>query len=167
VRKRLGTFLVFAVVLTAGALIGSAVTQWRPSEEPAADTSAVPATLGERVRVEVLNAGGRSGMAQRATDLLRARGFDVVYFGNAETFDQETSTVLDRVGRLEAARAVADALDIGAVRSEPDQDLYLDVTVRLGSAWKPAGTGAESGSTESRPWWDPRRILDGDEDDRR
>lgn len=157
-RRLLGNVLVFAVVLAAGALLGSAVTQWSPLEVGRPDGAAPPAEMGQRVRVEVLNAGGRSGMAQRATDLLRARGFDVVYFGNAERFDRERSTVLDRMGREEAARAVARALGIAAVRSEPDEELYVDVTVRLGSAWEPGR--ARGDPPDSLSWWDPRRLLD-------
>ena len=161
-RHLLGTLLVFGVVLSLGALIGSAITQWSPSEQAPPDSALRPAVVGERVRVEVLNAGGRAGMAQRATDLLRARGFDVVYFGKAETFDQERTTVLDRVGRTTAARAVARALGVeaSAVRREPDEELYLDVTVRLGSAWSPSGAGREA-PADTLPWWDLRRLLYG------
>ena len=43
-----------------------------------------------RIRVEVLNAGGEPGMARMATDQLRDRGFDVVYFGNAESFGRDS-----------------------------------------------------------------------------
>lgn len=90
-----------------------------------------------RVRVEVLNGAGRAGLAREATERLRDRGLDVVYFGNAREFGRDSSVVLDRVGREEAARAVAEALGITAVRSEPDSTLLLDVTVILGKDWPP------------------------------
>ncbi len=93
-----------------------------------------------RVRVEVLNAGGRRGAAHEATELLRKRGFDVVYFGNADSFGEDPSVVLDRVGRRDDARVVADALGIDSVRSEPDPNLYLDVSVMLGREWRPIDT---------------------------
>ena len=114
--------------------------------------------VGERVRVEVLNASGERGMAGLATDELRDLGFDVVYFGNAETFDLESSVVLDRAGRLDAARSVADALGIRTIRSEPDSNLYLDTTVRLGRDWVPAGERTVQEEPEERPWWDLRRF---------
>ena len=41
------------------------------------------------------------------------------------------------VGDLETARAVARVLRIGTVVSEPDPNLYVDVSVLLGSAWTP------------------------------
>lgn len=150
--------LVFLVVLAAGILVGSAVTQWQPSGSPA-DSLARPMDFGERVRVEVLNAGGRPDMARRAMDILRSRGFDVVYFGNAESFGHDTSRVLDRVGRVDAARDVADALGIEVVESETDRNLYLDVTVRLGLDWEPADAFAGPSSGDSTEWWDPAADL--------
>jgi hypothetical protein len=116
------------------------------------------------VRVEVLNGGGRSGVAREATSALRDLGFDVVYYGNAETFSQEPSVVLDRVDHLEAARWAADALGIRYVRSEPDSNRYVDVTVRLGPEWSPPETAAE-GEEPPAPWWDLRRYFRGKDPD--
>jgi hypothetical protein len=90
---------------------------------------------GARVRVEVLNAGGVRGMAAQARDRLRDEGFDVVHFGNASAFGREASVVVHRGGEMEAARAVAEALGIGEVVSEPDPTLLVEVTVLLGSGW--------------------------------
>lgn len=150
----LRTLAAFGVVLAVGALLGSAVTQWRTSS-PSADSAAAPLQpqIGERIRVEVLNAGGRSRMARRATDILRSRGFDVVYFGNADRFGQDSSRVLDRVGRADAARAVARALGISRVETEPDRNLHLEVTVRLGSDWEPAAAAAPSPAAEGTDGW--------------
>ncbi|HSR42112.1 MAG TPA: LytR C-terminal domain-containing protein [Longimicrobiales bacterium] len=153
---RLHTGAVFLVVLAAGALLGSALVQWRGPGGPSDAVPLQPQVDG-RIKVEVLNAGGRRDMAKRATDLLRDRGFDVVYFGNAERFDQTASVVLDRVGRPDAARAVAEALGIESVRSEIDRNLYLEVTVRLGSGWEPALAPQPGAGSGAGPWWDPRR----------
>lgn len=89
---------------------------------------------GRATRVEVLNGAGRSGMARAATDRLRAAGYDVVFFGNARTFT-DTSYVLDRVGRTDAARAVAQALGISRVHTAIDSTLFLEATVILGQDW--------------------------------
>lgn len=148
------------VVLAVGAFLGSALQQWllapggRP---PGAPEPPVPVAGGERVRVEVRNGGGKAGMAHEATELLRARGFDVVFYGNARPFDRETSEVLDRVGRPEMARSVADALRIPVVRSAPDSNLYLDVSVVLGQDWEPPDTEAEP--VVPSAWWDLRRFF--------
>ena len=114
-----------------------------------------------RVRVEVLNAGGVSGKARDATFALREAGFDVVDFGNAPGWDPADpvleSTVYDRVGRLDAARAVAARLGIDNVLSDPDPNLYVDVTVVVGRSWAGPNAGSRAGeSGPSRPWWDPR-----------
>jgi hypothetical protein len=97
-------------------------------------------------------------MARLATDHLRDRGFDVVYFGNADTFGQDSTVVLDRSARPRAAAAVGQALGTPWVESRPDANLYLDVTVMLGSDWAPDVSEIEAVDGES-PWWDVRRFL--------
>ena len=162
--ERLRALVLLGVVLAAGIFIGSAVSQWNPLPQqeivvrPPGNSTAVG--LG-RVRVEVLNAGGREDMARLATDHLRDRGFDVVYFGNAETFGQDSTVVLDRAGRPAAAAAVGQALGTHWVESQPDANLYLDVTVLLGSGWVPDVSGEEGDGGEGGEvsWWDVRRFL--------
>jgi len=97
-------------------------------------------------------------MARAATDQLRDLGFDVVYFGNADDFDRTSTVVVDRVGRLDKASAVAAALGTSAVESDPDEELYLDVTVLLGADWDNAPAEEDlDGSPE--PWWHLSRWL--------
>lgn len=157
--RRLRALILVAALLTAGVFAGSSLSQWWAVPGSAATASTARAVLAprERVRVEVLNAAGRQNLAREATDLLRDEGFDVVYFGNAGAFGGEPSIVLDRVGRIDLARGVADALGIRAVRSEPDTNLFVDVSVRLGTEW--AQPVAASPSAPPAPWWDPRRLL--------
>ncbi|MEX2527157.1 MAG: LytR C-terminal domain-containing protein [Gemmatimonadota bacterium] len=110
-----------------------------PALSPAAESGRDSVTTMERVRVEVLNAGGMVGAARAATDELRDQGFDVVYYGNAPAFGRDTTLILDRTHWPEAAHRVADALEqtLGRleVRTEPDSTLYVDVTVLLGKDW--------------------------------
>lgn len=124
-------------------------------------TADLPAWTGERVRVEVLNAGEVPGAAREATEHLRSVGFDVVTFGNARTFDHDRpSSVVDRVGRSDLAGAVAAALGIDNVQSDPDPNLYVDVTVVLGRDWSgPGASIPEPGG--SPPWWDPSGWFEG------
>jgi hypothetical protein len=114
----------------------------------------------ERVRVEVRNAGGVSGQARAATARLRDLGFDVVSFGNAGRFDRDSSMVVDRVGRADLARAVADILGIPQVVADPDPNLFVDVTVLLGRDWlgDEAAVEAERAAPEREPW-DPRGWI--------
>lgn len=108
------------------------------------EDDAIPAAVAARaigdpaqVRVEVLNGAGTEGLARAATQSLRGNGFDVVYFGNAPSFDRGRSVVLDRVDDPGRARAVAVALGIDSVASAPDSTLLLDVSVVLGDDWPP------------------------------
>lgn len=149
-------------VLAVGAYLGSALYQWvaEPGLIPAAPGRAPD--VAERVRVEVLNGGGRDNMARTATDHLRDQGFDVVFYGNYGDCCADSSVVVDRVGNLAWARAVADALGIAQVRSEPDSNLYLDVSVVVGGAWDPpraAGVGSMLETVDTLRWWDPRRLF--------
>ena len=111
------------------------------------------------VEVQVLNGGGVSGMAGLATEALRRDSFDVVEFGNASNFDPERpSVVISRAGSVSMAWAVADSLGISNVLSEPDPNLYVDVTVVLGSEWTEP---PEQTPEEARRFWDPRSWFGG------
>jgi len=146
------------LVAVAGLLASAAYLGRRFPEAGAAEQPRyVPR---ERVRVEVLNAGGVAGMARDVMNLLRDDGFDVVQFGNASSFDRDTTVVIDRVGRVELAEGVANALGIGNVLVEPDPDLFVDVTVLLGRDWAArAGDAEDFGAPPSRAPWDPRGWL--------
>lgn len=108
-----------------------------PADAPPVRDSVARAPSGPRVRVEVLNATGRAGLARRVTERLRAQGFDVVYFGNAGGPKQDSTVVLDRSGRVGAAAAVARALGTGRVQRRAGAPPDLDVTVVLGLDWPP------------------------------
>ncbi len=89
-----------------------------------------------RIRVQVLNTTKTRGLARRATRLLRDQGYDVVEMGTTSpTID--TTLVLDRSKHPEWAAAVAKALRPSRTLSRPDSSRYLDVTVLLGSTWRP------------------------------
>lgn len=142
------------VVVVIGLFVGTISQLQRiPEQESLVSPTINIPKNSKRIRVEVLNAGGESGMARLATDLLRDQGFDVVYFGNAPAFGKDSTVVLDRSGRLEAAQAVGDVLEANLILSEPDSNLYLDVTVLLGKEWKPKIQGIEDHPKKKIPWW--------------
>ena len=118
-------------------LAASAALQWWEPPETEPITAEMVANPGERVTVQVLNAGGVAGMAQAATGILRDAGFDVVEFGNADSFDRDSSVVLARMGRVDLASMVAEALAIPVYQDEADTTAFVDITVLLGSAWDP------------------------------
>ena len=90
-----------------------------------------------RIRVQVINTTRTRGLARRATQLLRDQGFDVVEMGTGGPA-RDSTLVLDRSGHPAWATTVAQILG-PASRAEPrpDSSRYLDVTVLLGSAWRP------------------------------
>jgi hypothetical protein len=100
-------------------------------ERPASDTSDL---VGEIIQVEVRNGAGVDHLAERTTQYLRDRGFDVVDVGNHSSFDQEHSVIIDRIGNPEAARDVAEALGIPPerVRKNVKPQYYLDASVIIG-----------------------------------
>ncbi len=153
-----------AMILAVGGFLGSMVDQWTTEEEDLSqNVVAIPnlphPELG-RVRVEVLNAGGVSGMASEATDHLRESGFDVVYYGNASHFGQDSTLVIDRSGRREATQAVASALGIELLGDSLDIDPLFDVTVILGRNWSPYAQEKTSGiDAPVLPWWNIRRYM--------
>jgi hypothetical protein len=163
-------FLGSASLLVGGLVVGAhlfdegvadparALDEAAPSEPPAS---------WDRVRVEVLNAGGVRGVAASARDHLRGRGFDVVFYGNASSFDREITVVLARTGSAEAARSVAGVLGVDSVAVAPDTTRFVDVTVLLGSDWSdetprwasPSEEGSVGGPGREAAWWDLRRYL--------
>ena len=103
-----------------------------PAPRPAA--AAIP-TPERRITVEVLNGGRRSGAARAATRMLRRRGLDVVYFGNADEVVDSTRVIVRR-GDPGRGREVARALGTGHILLEPDTLRRVDVSVILGPEFR-------------------------------
>jgi hypothetical protein len=152
----IGTLAVVAMLTVSLVLgLGNGDVETRPPPEN------IPAA--ERVRVEVLNAAGIPGLARAATEQLREAGFDVVYYGNAATFDRDSTIVLDRVGKAATASRVAAALGVANHGSEPDSTLYVDVSVILGSDRAPSDQAGAAdsffGGVAPPMWRGPRPCV--------
>jgi hypothetical protein len=65
-----------------------------------------------RIRIEVLNGCGVSGVAEKVGRYLREAGFDVMTWKNADSFNYPETMVIDRTGNLENARRVANAMGL-------------------------------------------------------
>ena len=87
------------------------------------------------VQVEVLNASGKAGLGRVGTRTLRRKGFDVVFFGTADTTSDSTHLLLRR-GSAERAEQVRKALGVGKIEVANDTTRRVDVTVILGNDWK-------------------------------
>ena len=144
------------LLVAVGLAAGVAYSSWSVPEVPNSETEVSRAPI-DRVRVEVLNAGGNEGRARAAMGMLRSVGFDVVQWGNAVDFDRKVSVVIDRVGHPHMAGAVANALGIDNVLSEADSNLFVDVTVLLGGEWSGVIVQEEDSlPAPSRVPWNPR-----------
>lgn len=153
-RTRVVAVVLSLIVIGAAAV---ALIAWLSRDEPVAverpvgdarHADSILAAAGPRPRVEVLNAAGVPGLARQATEQLRDRGVDVVFFGNASDFDQDSTVVIARTADPAAARRVARALGVDSLVVEPDPALYLDATVRLGRNWPPAAQEPEPGMAD-------------------
>lgn len=101
------------------------------------DGASTPAgvVLPPDVTVDVRNGMGNSGVADEASALLQAAGFDVQNVGNAKQFDYG-ETVIVYSDLKDAAQAVADTLGTG--RLIQDDGTWLretDVLVVIGGDW--------------------------------
>lgn len=125
----LGLLVVVAVVLIYALIDGAGTGRPDPRRQVNPDS-----LLGGIIQVEVLNGCNVSGLAGDMTVHLRDLGFDVVHTGNHSRNDVEETVVIDRTGNMDAAREVAEALGLSEdrIRTEVDEDLYLDATVILG-----------------------------------
>lgn len=90
--------------------------------------------LPSQVQIEVLNGCGVSGIADRFTELLREKGFDVVNKGNYSSFDVDNTLVIDRSNNPDKANMVADAIGLEKKRivKQFNNQYFLDVSVIIG-----------------------------------
>jgi len=139
--RRARRILLLAAIAAAVGAGAWAFTRGGEAAENAAGVERVVDSLalappGVRVRVEVLNASGRRGLARRATMYLRDLGYDVVANGNAAE-RRDSTLVLQRAGQAEWARRAGRAVGGAAVEARPDSSRHVDVTVLLGRDWQP------------------------------
>ena len=118
--------------MLAAAGLGAAVRLLVPPPPPAPRAHAYPIPSPERrITVEVLNGTRRAGAARAASRMLRRRGLDVVFYGNAEAAVESTRVIVRR-GDPARGRDVRQALGVGRVVVEPDTLRRVDVSVVLG-----------------------------------
>ncbi|MFC1501183.1 LCP family protein [Elusimicrobiota bacterium] len=86
---------------------------------------------GPKVRVEVWNASGEDGLAQKVTWMLRENGYDVVEWGNFSVIQNKT-LVKDLSGDLRTAQELADFLNCGEIITRFDSNRFADVSIILG-----------------------------------
>lgn len=135
-RRVKGRWILLGLLLAAGVYAGGRWLLAQREGSPASNGVARIVPPGERIKVEVLNATTIRGLARRATFHLRDLGFDVVSNGNSsERLD--SSVVLVRSGRMDWGELAAQGLGGARVEARPDSSRYLDLTILLGTSWRP------------------------------
>lgn len=102
------------------------------------DETAKPQNVQQLIQVEVLNGCGVTGVGNELTDILRAKGIDVVKTGNFRSFDIENTFIIDRLGKIETANRVADSLNLDKrfIITEKNKSYFLDLTIVIGKDYK-------------------------------
>jgi len=130
------TLVLLLAVLGASGVVLHSRAEPSPLLASVTGRHEVRAPQGQRIRVQVLNTTRTRGLARRATQLLRDRGFDVVEVGTVSP-TMDTTLVLDLSGHPAWANAVAAVMAPAHTRARRDSSRYLDVTVLVGSSWRP------------------------------
>lgn len=122
------------------AFLVDALENGRPFDETATPEAAItPSSISITVR----NGAGISGVAARASDVLRRAGFDVSEVGNANQFVYEKTIVVYKDGGKAMAEAVAAALPAAdLVPSRGMYDFSTDILVVVGKDWKSVATSS-------------------------
>ena len=102
------------------------------------DKTAKPQNVQQLIQVEVLNGCGVNGVGDGLTDILRAKGIDVVKTGNYRSFDIENTFIIDRLGKIETANRVADSLNLDKrfIITEKNKSYVLDLSIVIGKDYK-------------------------------
>jgi len=91
-----------------------------------------------KIKIEVLNGCGVSGIADKLTDYLRENKIDVVNLGNYRSFEIENSIIIGRNKKIKNAELVASLVGLGqnSVIQQINPDYLLDVTFILGKDYR-------------------------------
>jgi len=92
----------------------------------------------KNMQIEVLNGCGVDGVADRFTDYLRKKNFDVVNTGNYRSFNIDNSIVIDRTGDIINAEYLAEVIGIDnkQVIQQKNKNYFLDVSLIIGKDYK-------------------------------
>ena len=92
----------------------------------------------KNMQIEVLNGCGVDGVADRITDYLRKKNFDVVNTGNYRSFNIDNSIVIDRTGDIINAEYLAEVIGIDnkQVIQQKNKNYFLDVSLIIGKDYK-------------------------------
>lgn len=103
------------------------------SEEGDKTSSATEKVLvKEDIRLQVLNAAKKSGLAAKVKEELESKGYSNIKIGDTKDMTYEYSRVVDRSGDKDKIQAVSKDLNISIVESDIDIACGYDITVIIG-----------------------------------
>ncbi|CAG1769349.1 hypothetical protein BAC3_00217 [uncultured bacterium] len=108
---------------------------------------------GGTLQIDVQNGCGVSGIADKFTEYLRSKGFDVVEMGNFSTQDIKTTMVIDRAGNMKNAKRVAQSLGVSEkfVIQQMNKNYFLDATVVIGKDYEELLPFKTQSETQTKP----------------
>jgi LCP family protein required for cell wall assembly len=84
-----------------------------------------------RPRIEVWNAAGTPGLAEKFAWFLRKNGYDVIDYGNFTTRQKKT-LIKDLTGDLQSAQRLEEVIGCGEIVTRYDDKRLIDISVILG-----------------------------------
>ena len=151
VRRQIKTNLTFPSLLRVGQFIWSAKSNedvWEVSEEELFDWQHLDLELQkyfvdakiveERLKIQILNATEKSGLATHVARYVKNLGGDVIIIGNFDQLDLKQSFVVTKEEESHTVRRLREVLQIEEVRSEFERvGERADLTIILGlDSWK-------------------------------
>jgi hypothetical protein len=108
---------------------------------------------GSTLQIDVQNGCGVSGIADKFTEYLRSKGFDVVEMGNFSTQDIKTTMVIDRTGNEKNAKRVAQSLGVSEkyVIQQINKNYFLDATVVIGRDYEELNPFRHQDKSQTKP----------------
>jgi len=132
-KERFFSFLFFLLLFSVLVYVSSLAFKLLPSLIKKFKRNELPPTI----RVEVLNGTVEDKLAKRVAILLRKRGFDVVFIGNAGSQDFEETIAVERIAEdSKYAKYLAKKIGCRHIIKKIDPNRYLEVTLILGKDCK-------------------------------
>ncbi len=137
VKKNLKTIMIWGLVVINVVLLGSLARKiLQPFGGPGGH---IDQPVANATTVQVLNGCGAQGVANVFADALRQKRYDVVGVGNADTFDYETSVLINR-GRVESREVEKIASILGVPKDRilviESQTSQSDVELIIGADYR-------------------------------
>jgi hypothetical protein len=127
--RNITLLILVAALVVVSMIVGSLRISELSGSKPPVNDDGVP-SIG---RIQILNGSGVSGVAKRAADFLRSKGFDVKNTGNAPTSNYEFTIVISRTGDMKNAQRIGGALGTEKVIMMRDSLSIYDVDVFIGA----------------------------------